>query len=226
MATWLVFIGGLILFILLILLWKRAKNIRQILLQAEKSVQTKTEEIEAKNKELEEKEKNIHQQQKAFQKLKMEKNVVEAKYLKKLKAAEVKKKNLAKYHQKKKDIRSIKEQVEDIIGKGPKWLPHSCKEPTSHQIGKPKGAKGGGRKRPEKIHQINDLYPSYCPGCGILLEDTKAYFVYDRILTDLFRERDEVDAYDVLRIRNIKQNIYRRKCPTCKCWVYPDQGLF
>ncbi|MCF2141385.1 MAG: hypothetical protein K9W44_15105 [Candidatus Lokiarchaeota archaeon] len=93
-------------------------------------------------------------------------------------------------------------------------------------IGKPKGAKGGGRNRPEKIHQTIDLYPQYCPNCNSSLTELKAYFVYDRKLTDLSREKDEVGAYGVLRIRNIQQNIHRRKCPVCNYWVYPDQGLF
>ena len=126
----------------------------------------------------------------------------------------------------KKDTRSVKQQAEDIVGKGSKWLPHSCQGPKSHKIGKPKGAKGGGRKRPEKVHQTQQLYPTTCPGCNCSIEEERAYFVYDKVLTELFRERDEVDAYDVLRIRNIRQKIHRRKCPTCKSWVYPGQGLF
>ncbi len=190
------------------------------------ALQTKRKELKTKNNELHKKEKEISLQQIAFKKLKTEKCVVEAKYQKKLKAAEVKKKNLAKYRQKKKDIRSVQQQVEDIVGKGSKWLPHSCQEPRSHQIGKPKGAKGGGRKRPTKIHQVIDLYPQNCPGCNTSLEEQKAYLIYDKVLTELFRDKDEVDCFDILRIRHIKQRIHRRKCPTCKCWVSPDQGLF
>ncbi|MHA1728568.1 MAG: hypothetical protein ACTSWY_07530 [Promethearchaeota archaeon] len=100
--------------------------------------------LEKKNNALKAKDKKFRQQNKKLAALKTEKVKIEAKYLKKLKAAEVKKKNPAKYRKKKRDTRTLKQQVEDIIGKGPKWLPHSCSEPRSHRIGKPKGSKGGG----------------------------------------------------------------------------------
>jgi len=230
MTFWLWFLVFVIIISILLFIWKRAKNFQQVLLQTKEELHTKNAELHTKllkrDDELQIQEKTINLQQIAFKKLKTEKYMIEAKYQKKLKAAEVKKKNLAKYHQKMKDTRSIKQQVEDIIGKGAKWLPHSCQEPRSHRSGKPKGAKGGGRKRPEKIHQTIDLFPQFCPGCDISLEEVKAYLVYDKILTELFRDRDEVDCFDTLRIRNIKQNIHRRKCPNCQCWVLPDQGLF
>ncbi len=218
MAVWPI-IGGIFLLFASVWLWKRVKYIQNDLLLTQKILKTKECELESKDRQ-------IKQHDTAYDELKIEKSVVEAKYLKKLRVAEEKKKNLGKYRQIKKDTRSIKQQAEDIVGKGPKWLPHSCQEPKSHKIGKPKGGKGGGRKRPEKIHQTIELYPKTCPGCNATIEEEVPYFVYNRILTDLFRERDEVDAYDVLRIRNIQQNIYRRKCPTCKSWVYPDQWLF
>ena len=240
MAVWPIVVGGLFLLTVSVWIWKRAKRIQQLLLQTQTKLQTKESELEATHNELEAthnelevthneleaKDKQIQQSDTAYIKLKTEKSVAEAKLHKKLKAAKEKKKNLAKYRQMKKDTRSVKQQAEDIVGKGPKWLPHSCQEPKSHKIGKPKGAKGGGRKRPEKIHQTQDLHPTICPGCNSALEDEPSYFVYDKVLTELFRERDEVDAYDVLRIRNIRQKVHRRKCPTCKSWVYPDQGLF
>ena len=50
--------------------------------------------------------------------------------------------------------------------------------------------------------------------------------MYDTIITELSRELDEVGAYDVLHLKNICHRVHRRKCPTCGCWVYPDQGLF
>jgi hypothetical protein len=254
MIIWLGLMVFTIILSVLFFFWKRAKQIQQVLQNMKKELHTKDVELHTKdavlqiqkvelentNKalyikdrailtkdmELNKKEEKIGFQQIAFKKLKTEKYVVEAKYQKKLKAAEVKKKNLAKYRKKKKDIRSVQQQIEDIIGKGSKWLPHSCQEPRSHRIGKPKGAKGGGRKRPTKIHQTIDLYPQYCPGCNTSLEEKKANFVYDKVLTELFRDRDDVDCFDILRIRHIKQRIHRRKCSNCKCWVLPDQGLF
>jgi len=237
MKLWLGLVVFIIILSVLFFLWKRAKRFQQDLLQTKEELhskllkkdielQTKSIELQTKSKELHKTEKKVNLQQVAFKKLKTEKCVIEAKYQKKLKAAEVKKKNLAKYHQKKKDTRTIKQQAEDIVGKGCKWLPHSCHEPRSHRIGKPKGAKGGGRKCPTKIHQIIDLFPQYCPGCNTSFKEQKANFVYDKVLTELFRDKDEVDCFDILRIRHIKQRIHRRKCPTCKCWVLPDQGLF
>lgn len=237
MKFWLGFLVFIIIVSTLLFIWKRAKCLQQALLKTKedlhmKDVELHTKlfkkdmELQTKDSELHKKEKTISLQQIAFKKLKTEKCVVEAKYQKKIKAAEVKKKNLAKYRQKMNDTRSIRQQAEDIIGKSSKWLPHSCQEPRSHRIGKPKGAKGGGRKRPEKIHQTIDLFPQYCPGCNASLEEAKAYFVYDKILTELFRDKDEVNCFDILRIRNIKQNVHRRKCPKCKCWVLPNQGLF
>ncbi|MCF2139344.1 MAG: hypothetical protein K9W44_04745 [Candidatus Lokiarchaeota archaeon] len=155
--------------------------------------------ITKKSVELEAKDIQISQEKARNQQLNFEKSVIEAKYQKKLKAAEVKKKNLAKYRQKKKDTRSVKKQAEDIIGKGPKWLLHSCKELKSHEIGKPKGANGGGRKHPEKIHQVNDLFPQFCPGCNTSLEDQKAHLIYERILIASIQS-DGVSDEDLQRI--------------------------
>ena len=226
MAVWSILAGGVLLLSALLWFWKLVRRIQCNLLQTQQLLQVKRNELEAKDSELETKEVHIQRQNRAYSKLKTEKSMVEAKLQKKLKAAIEKKKHLLKYRQMKKDNRSVKQQAEDIVGKGPKWLPHSCQEPRSHTIGKPKGAKGGGRKRPEKIHQTKELVPIICPGCHTSLVDKKTYFVYDKVLTELFREQDEVDAYQVTRVRNIRHNIYRRKCPNCKHWVYPEQGLF
>ena len=122
------------------------------------------------NKELEENEKKynqieehslvIHNQNQTIKSLQIEKATIEAKYYEKVKASDVKKKNLAQYHQKKKDTRTFKEKVEDIVGEGDKWVDHSSSESTSHKMGKPIGNPGGGRKRPEKIHSTKDLVPN------------------------------------------------------------------
>ena len=240
METWEIIIVVFFLFCIALILWKQVKHFQQSLLQAKKIILSKDAiineketELEIKETELEVKETEllikidkINNQQADLSNLKKEKSILEAKYLKKLKAAEVKKKNLAKYHKKKKDIRTIKQQVEDIVGKGPKWLAHSCQEAASHHIGKPIGSKGGGRKRPEKIHQIKNLYPDICPHCNTSLEMIEPRFEYSKVLTDLFREKDEMDCFDILRIKHVQQNVYRCWCPNCKCWVSPNQGLF
>src|SRR5271157_3697318 len=87
--------------------------------------------------------------------LQEEKDQLEAKYLKKLKAAEEKKRNLAKYRQGKRDTRkhkSIPDQAAEIVNLGNEWLPHSCSEAKSHKMGKPPGGHGAGRPRPQVIH--------------------------------------------------------------------------
>ena len=109
----------------------------------------------------------------------------------------------------KKVTQSVKEQTENFVGKGPKWLPHSCQAPKSHKIGKPKGTKGGGRKNPAKIHQTHYLYPTTCPGCNASLDEERTYFVYDKVLTELFWERDEVDAYEAYINNIIKPNFLK-----------------
>jgi len=160
------------------------------------------------------------------EKIEHEKAVIEARYQKKLKAAEVKKRNLAQYHERKKDTRTLKQQVEDIVGKGPKWLPHACETPLSHIIGKPLGSSGAGRPRPELIHETQDLMPHKCFHCDLALDAQPAYYVYDTVVTDLHRELDEVGAYDILRMKNICYRIHRKKCPRCHRWIYPVRGLF
>ena len=76
-----------------------------------------------------------------------------------------KRQNLDAYYAKKKEQRramNLEDQVAAIVGKGPKWMPHSSSEPKSHLIGKPKGGKGGGRNRPDIIHETMNLYVHNC----------------------------------------------------------------
>lgn len=193
----------------------------------------KTHEIRliAKDAELQEKDSELQQKESALQgqieQLKEEKESIEAKYLKKVTAADVKKNNLARYRRKMKNLRkkTIAEEAEEIVGKGPSWLPHSREGPKSHVMGKPKGSPGGGRKRPEKIHEENELHAHRCYHCGTDLEGVKEYFAYDRVVTDLFRYMEDEKDYLTLRLKNVKLNVLRKKCPECKKWVYPEQGL-
>jgi hypothetical protein len=237
MNVWLIGIISLFFIGILFIIWKRAKQIQQTLHQqtqeleiAKKLLLTKDKTTKklllTKDKMLQTKDKTIKRQKTKVEKLKAEKVAIGAKYRKKLKAAEVKKKNLAKYHHDKKETRTQKEQIFDIIGRGQKWLPHSSSEPKSHTIGKPKGSAGGGRHRPEKIHRSINLFPSRCDTCYTDLCNEQAYFVYDSVITELSRIKDEVDYFDYLKMENIQRNVYRRKCPDCNKWVYPDQGIF
>jgi len=158
-----------------------------------------------------------------------EKISLEAKYLKKLKTADLKRKNLTEYRHKKKNLRkrrkSIAEEAAEIVGKGPSWLPHSREDPTSHKMGKPKGSPGGGRKRPEKIHEERELHAHKCYHCGNDLDGIKEYTAYERVVSELFRYQEDEKDYLTLRIKNVKLIVKRKKCPKCKKWVYPQQGL-
>ena len=193
----------------------------------------KSQEAQLKAKDLELQEKDSELQEKAYtlkneiEQLKKEKDTLEAKYLKKLESADVKKKNLARYRRKMKALRkkTIAEEAEEVVGKGSSWLPHSREGPRSHQMGKPKGSPGGGRKRPEKIHEEKELHAHKCYHCGINLEGVKEYFAYDRMMTELFRYQEDEKDYLILRLKNIKLTVNRKKCPKCTKWVYPEQGL-
>lgn len=226
MDVWQIIPFLILIIIVIFILSQRAKQLHQDLLNQRELIKEKELELQTKNTELQTKENMLEKQTSKLEKVRTEKAVIEAKYQKKLKAAEVKKKNLAKYHEVKKDTRTLRQQIEDIVGKGPKWLPHSCKEESSHKIGKPIGGKGAGRFRPDKIHEVKDLYPFRCDICDVGLENQPAFFVYDAVIQDLVRELDEVGAFDIVRIKNIQQRIHRRKCPVCQHWIYPDQGLF
>ena len=194
-------------------------------------LQEKDSKLQEKDSKLQEKDSELQEKDYAFkneiEQLKKEKDTLEAKYLKKLKSADVKKNNLARYRRKMKALRkkTIAEEAEEIVGKGSSWLPHSREGPKSPKMGKPKGSPGGGRKRPEKIHEEKELHAYKCYRCGISLEGMKDYFAYDRVVTELFRYQEDEKDYLTLRLKNVKLTVNRKKCPKCKKWVYPEQGL-
>lgn len=205
---WLILALIITLLILISYLTKRNKNNQRIT----KLIQN---ELESKVQKLQESETKRAQ--------------IEIKYIKKLKAAEEKKNNLAKYRNKKRSVRkqkSIQQQVADLVGKDDKWLPHSSSLAKPHKIGKPIGGRGAGRTRPIVIHKEIELTPKKCDKCETDLANQKAYFAHDSVVTELFHEEDEMGHYKYYRLKNILKKVYRKKCPTCKKWVYPDQWLF
>jgi len=233
MGLWLllaILLIGIFLF-LRRLLRQKEKIYVQTIKRQETQLNAKTLKLQEKDSELQEKDSELQEKDKTYKteidQLKREKDTLEAKYLKKLTAADVKKNNLARYRRKMKSLRkkTIAEEVEEIVGKGPSWLPHSREGPKSHTMGKPKGSSGGGRKRPEKIHEEKELHAHKCYHCGLDLDGVKEYFVYDRVVTDLFRYMEDEKDYLTLRLKNVKLKVLRKKCPKCKKWVYPEQGL-
>ena len=205
--------------------------LRQKEMKYEHVIKSQGTQLKAKDSELQEKDSELQEKNNTYktelEQLKKEKDTLEAKYLKKLTAADIKKNNLARYRRKMKSLRkkTIAEEVEEIVGKGPSWLPHSREGPMSHKMGKPKGSSGGGRKRPEKIHEEKELHAHKCYHCGLDLDGVKEYFAYDRVVTDLFRYMEDEKDYLTLRLKNVKLKVLRKKCPKCKKWVYPEQGL-
>lgn len=205
---WLILVSIIALLLLIGLFHRQSKHIQSV----NKELQKK---LECKNEQL-----HVSETKRAQ---------IEIKYIKKLKAAEKKKDNLAKYRNKKREIRkqkSIQQQVEDIVGQGEKWLPHSSAMAKSHKIGKPLGGRGAGRARPTIIHNEIELIPKRCDKCETDILHQKAYFAHDSVVTELFHEEDEMGHFKFYRLKNILKKVYRKKCPTCKKWVYPDQGLF
>ena len=241
MGLWLLFfivISGSVVFLNSIIRRKR-KTHKRVIKEQEALLKAKDSEILQKDSEILQKDSEILQKdsellqkdvlhEKEIVGLKKEKQDLEAKYLKRITAADVRKRNLARYRRKMKNLRkkTIAEEVEEIVGRGPSWLPHAREGPRSHVMGKPKGSPGGGRKRPEKIHEEKDLHAHKCYHCGTELDDdVKEHFVYDRVVTDLFRYMEDEKDYLTLRLKNVKLNVYRKKCPRCKKWAYPEQGL-
>ena len=192
--------------------------------EMDSKLQEKDSKLQEKDSKLQEKD-NTYKTE--IEQLKKEKDTLEAKYLKKITAADVKKNNLSRYRRKMKSLRkkTIAKEAEEIVGKGSMWLPHSREGPKSHKMGKPKGSSGGGRKRPEKIHEEKELHVHKCYHCDIDLDGVKEYFAYDRVVTELFRYMEDEKDYLTLRLKNVKLKVLRKKCPKCKTWVYPEQGL-
>ncbi len=186
----------------------------------------KSHEVQLQEKDFELQEREVAYKT-LIEELKEEKASIEVKYLKKLKASEAKKKNLSRYRRKMKELRkkTIAEEAEEIIGKGDSLLPHSCEGPKSSNLGKPKGSCGGGRKRPEKIHEERELYVHKCYHCGANLDGVEEHEAYDRMVIELFRYQEDEKDYLTLRLKNVKLIVKRKKCPYCNKWAYPQQGL-
>ena len=224
-------------------LQSRTEKLQQELQQKDTELKSKIElfqqaiqqnKIEQQNKTesfqqtLQQKEMTLQAQNKTIIQLQQEYDLLHAKYLTKLAASDTKKKNLAAYYAKQEEIRkskSIPEQLADIIGKGDKWLPHSSTEPKSNKIGKPKGSHGAGRPRPVKIHGTIDLHVHQCTNCGADLKDVPEFIAYSSILTELYREQEDALDYQCLKLKNMEQRHYRKKCPCCGRWNYPQLGL-
>ena len=157
--------------------------------------------------------------------LKSEKAQLESKYIAKLKESEARKKNLEKWRKKQGDTRKgLREELEEVVANHDKWLPHAREEPRSGKLGKPPGAPGGGKCRPEVIHKRVHVFPPACDACGADLSNVEAHFHHAHAFADLEDLQWGDLEYKALTLLNTELAIYRRKCPHCKKWVYPDSG--
>ena len=103
---------------------QKERKYERVIKSQEAQLKVKDSELQVKDSELQGKD---HTFKNEIEQLKKEKDTLEAKYLKKLKSSDVKKKNLARYRRKMKALRKkmIAEEAEEIVGKGSSWLPHS-----------------------------------------------------------------------------------------------------
>ncbi len=127
MGTWLS-IFSLLIGTCTFLLWTLQRKERaheSHLIETAIELKAKDNELKAKDNELKAKNAEFLRKESQFQgqikQLEKEKELMEAKYLKKLTSAEVKKKNLARYKQKMKALqkKTIAEEAEEIVRKGP-----------------------------------------------------------------------------------------------------------
>ena len=154
-----------------------------------------------------------------------EKAQLEAKYLAKVKAGDVRKANLAKYRQKNAATRkSLAGEVEDVVAGKDKWVPHGRVQPRHGQLGKPKGAPGGGKKRPDVIHKRIHVVPDTCAHCGADLSGVTAHVSHTHVFADLENLQGPETTYRVLTLLNTMLVMYRRRCPSCRKWTTASAG--
>ena len=115
-----------------------------------------------------------------------ENTILEVKYLKKVKNDEDRKQNLEKYHKNHQEVRKgLQETLESAVENQEKWVPCARQTSRTGQLGKPKGARGGGRHRPEDVAKAIHMRLWRCPHCDADLSDRPAYVSHTHIFTDL-----------------------------------------
>jgi len=212
-------------------------NQTQIFLQADKSSLLQISTILDENKALEElitvqnKKINDLQQEKSNQDkkisdLQQENMKLKAKYQAKCQAGDIKKERLNEYHEKHKMTRKgLQQAAEDLLKDKELFVPHARVTSKSNKLGKPKGGRGGGRKRPIHIHQTIELYPQQCPHCHTSLQNARENKGYTHYLTDLEINQPDPRDYQQIRLKNIAINKFGRMCPTCQRWIYNDTDV-
>ena len=158
--------------------------------------------------------------------LEREKAELEAKYLARVKVADVRKQRLAAWREKQSETRKgLSDHAAEILAEKDKWLPHAREEKASTgKRGKPEGSEGGGRHRPEKIHYQKHVKPTKCPHCGANLEGAREKQPYSHVITDIEDLQDDPRDNKILALRNVELLHHGRWCKICRKWVYHDLG--
>lgn len=116
-------------------------------------------------------------------------------------------------------LRKIEKEFEEFKAKHNQTVSELRKalniKANNTEISKPAGAKNGhkgyARHIPERIDTIQILNPKRCPHCRTKLSEMQE-----------IRSRYVTDIKLVCRVKNIKYDIHRKYCPTCKKIVEPE----
>jgi len=102
-----------------------------------------------------------------------------------------------------------KERYKKNIKTNKKKINITPKDKAKKKIGKPKGGRGGGRKRPTQIDRRELISYKKCPVCGESFAKKKPQICYTRVVTDMiFVEKG-------LYIENTEYTIKGYRCTNC-----------
>lgn len=84
------------------------------------------------------------------------------------------------------------------------------------------------RCRSTPTHTNRWGHQSSCPSityCGAELKDVLECFAYSSIITELYHEQKPEQSYPGLNLKNMELRHFRKQCPNCAHWSYPQLGL-
>ena len=102
----------------------------------------------------------------------------------------------------KRSRKGLQETLESAVENQEKWVPCARQTSRTGQLGKPKGARGGGRHRPEDVAKAIHMRLWRCPHCDADLSDRPAYVSHTHIFTDLENVQWPGQEYQALTLMN------------------------
>ena len=124
---------------------------------------------------------------------------------------------MEKYHQKHQEIRKgLQEKPRNSDRKSRQMVHHARETLKSGKLGKPKGAPGGGKHRPEEADKIIHMFTVTGTHCGVDLSQRPAHFSHYHFFTDLENLQAPGDEFKALTLTNTVLVMYRKKCPYCQ----------